>query len=196
MRRFLQGLFSRPKEPADILLNHLDKLGGSEARYVDVSDEQAQPRMNVAIYQGCPTVGAITGFTIGLSHFHPPGGAHRELTISMRGSDDAWALACGCVAFQLRESSPFECGHTVDFKERIAKSSEMSAFLIVHPRHIHAKDALVDLGVRRVEIVELLPIYQKEMAWLRAGGNVKTLLEALPTAVGMDPRRTVFGGCA
>ena len=194
MRRFLQGLFSRPKEPADILLNHFDKLGGSEARYVDVSDAHAKPRMNVAIYQACPTVGAITGFTIGLSHFHPPGGAHKELTISMCDSDDAWALACGCVAFQLRETSPFECGDTVDFKERIAKASEMSAFLVVHPRHINAKDTMVDLGVRKVEIVQLLPIYQEELAWLRAGGDVKTLA-ALPAAVAMDPRRKAFAGC-
>jgi hypothetical protein len=138
----------------------------------------------------------MTGFTIGLSHFHPPGGAHRELTISIRDSDDAWALACGFVAFQLRENFPFECGDTVDFKERIAKSSAMSAFLVVHPLHIKSKDALVDLGVRKVEIVQLLPIYQGEMTWLRAGGDVRTFLDALPAAVAMDPRRKVFAGCA
>ena len=113
----------------------------------------------------------------------------------MRDSDDAWALACGFVAFHLRESSPFNCGDTVDFKERIAKSSAMSAFLVVHPLHIKSKDALVDLGVRKVEIVQLLPIYQGEMTWLRAEGNVKTFLEALPTAVGMDPQRKAFAVC-
>ena len=44
------------------------------------------PGMHVAVYRGFPEPGALTGFTVGLSHFHPPGGAHKELTISMRDS--------------------------------------------------------------------------------------------------------------
>src|SRR5262245_32832255 len=125
---------------ADKLLGHFDRLAGSKPRYVPVSDEGATPAMHVAIYRGFPAPGALTGFTIGLSHFHPPGGAHRELMISMRDTDERWALACGVLAFQLRERCPFACGDTINFREQIARTSTMSAFLVTHPRHLSLPD--------------------------------------------------------
>src|ERR671937_449206 len=152
--------------PADKLLNHFDRLTGSEPRFVRVSDEGASPALFVAIYRGFPEPDALTGFTVGLSHFHPPGGAHKELTISMLDTDDRWALACGFVAFNLRERCPFVCGDTINFREPIAKTSPMSAFAIVHPLHISARDSVVDLGIKQVELVQLVPLYEQERAWL------------------------------
>ena len=159
---------------------------------MEVSDEGARPRMNVAIYHGFPTPGTLTGFTMGLSHFHPPGGTHAELTISMSDSDDAWALACGFSAFQLREHFRFGCGSTIDFADQIARSSRMSAFVVVHPLHINSRDCLVDIGVRRIEIFQLMPIYEEERAWLNAGGNLKRFLQAFPDAATMNPQRKPF----
>jgi hypothetical protein len=178
--------------PADKLLDHYDRVAGSEARFVRVSDEGASPALHVAIYRGFPEPGAVTGFTVGLSHFHPPSGAHKELTLSMRDSDDVWALACGYLAFQLREHCPFVCGDTINFHERIAPSSPMSAFVIVHPRWIPARDAVVDLGVRRVEITQFVPLHEQERAWLNDGGDLRTLLQAYPGPALMDPRREPF----
>src|SRR5262249_23719355 len=148
------------------LLDHFDRLAASEPRFIQVSDEGTRPAIYTAIYRDFPEPGAFTGFTVGLSHFHPPGGGHKELTISMRDTDDSWALACGFLAFQLRERCPFLCGETINFREQIAKSSTMSAFLVIHPRHIARPDTVVDLGVRRVELVELVPLYEEERAWL------------------------------
>jgi hypothetical protein len=196
MWRLLQRLFSRPLKPADKLLNHLDRLAGTEARFVRVSDDGAEPGMFVAIYQGFPTPEALTGFTIGLSHFHPPQGAHKELTISMCAADDAWALACGYLAFQMRATCRFACGDTINFREPIAKSSAMSAFVVVHPLHITSQDCVVDLGVRRVEIVQLVPIYEQEHAWFGRGGDLKLFLQAFPDTALMDPRRNAFAGSA
>src|SRR5262245_28171647 len=96
--------------PADRLLDHFDRIACSEARFVSVSADGASPAMHVAIYRGFPEHEAVTGFTVGLSHFHPPGGGHKELTVSMHDSNDVWALACGFVAFQPRERCAFECG--------------------------------------------------------------------------------------
>ena len=59
--------------PADILLDHFDRLAGSEPRFVPVSDDGARPAMYVAIYRDFPERGALAGFTMSLSHFHPSG---------------------------------------------------------------------------------------------------------------------------
>ena len=136
--------------------------------------------------------GALMGFTVGLADFHPPGGAHKELTISMRDSDDVWALACGYLAFRLRERCPFTCGDTINFREQISPASAMSAFVVVHPLWIPSRDAIVDLGVRRVEIVQLVPLHEQERAWLRAGGDLRTLLQAYPGTALMDAGREPF----
>jgi hypothetical protein len=175
--------------PADKLLNHFDRLAGSEPRFVPVSDESARPAMHVAIYRDFPERGALTGFTIGLSHFHPPGGGHKELFICMRDTDDRWALACGFLAFQLRERCPFVCGDTINFRAQIAESSTMSAFLIIHPRHVSSPETVVVLGIRQVELVELVPLYEEERAWLSAGGDVKMFLSDCPKSLAMDPKR-------
>jgi len=178
--------------PADKLLNHFDRIAGSEPRFVRVSDDGASPAMYVAIYRGFPEPEALTGFTFGLSHFHPPGGAHKELTISLRDTDERWALACGFVAFQLRERCSFGCGSTINFREPIARSSPMSAFVVVHPRHVSSRDSVVDLGVRQVELAQLVPLYERERAWLSAGGDLRALLEAYPGSASMNPRRNPF----
>jgi hypothetical protein len=175
--------------PADKLLDHFDRLAGSEPRFVAVSDEGARPAMHVAIYRGFPEPGARTGFTVGLSHFHPPGGAHKELFICTRDTDDRWALACGFLALKLRERCPFVCGDTINFREQIAESSTMSAFLIVHPRHLSPPDSVIDLGIRQVELVELVPLYEEERAWLSAGGDVNVFLDNCPESISLDPKR-------
>jgi hypothetical protein len=175
--------------PADKLLGHFDGIAGCEPRFTQVSDEGVRPTLHVAIYRGFPTPDALTGFTVGLSHFHPPGGAHKELTISMRDTDDRWALACAFTAFQLRERFAFVCGQTIDFRAQISESSAMSAFLVVHPRHLSPSDVVVDLGIRRVELVELVPLYEEERIWLNAGGDVSTFLEKCPSSLAMNPKR-------
>ncbi len=68
--------------PADKLLDHLDRIAGSQPRFYTVSPDGASPVMDVAVYDGFPEAGAITGFTLGLSHFHPPEGAHKELDLA------------------------------------------------------------------------------------------------------------------
>lgn len=185
----IKRLFSRDPNAAEKLLNHFDRLAGSEPEYVKVSDEGVEPAFFSLIYRGFPTADALTGFTVGLSHFHPPGGGHKELVISMIDSDDKWALACAFTAFQLRERCPFICGETINFHEQIASSSKMSAFLVIYPRNIPPSDTVVDLGVRQVELVELIPLYEEERAWLSAGGDTRMFLKDCPSSLSMDPQR-------
>ncbi len=185
IRRF----FSPRRDPAELLLDHFDRLAGCEPKFVKVSDEGSQPAIFAAIYCGYPTANAITGFTVGLSHFHPTGGGHKELVISMFDSDDSWALACGYLAYQLRERCPFICGDTIDFGEPVNSSTSMSAFLAVHPRQLTPSNAVVHLGVRKVELVELIPLYKEEYDWINSGGSVDSFLKDCPTSVSMNPTR-------
>lgn len=177
---------------AEQLFNHLDRVVGSEPRFARVSEDGATPILSVAIYRGFPESAATTGFTIGLSHFHPPGGGHKELTISMLDDDDRWALACGFTTYQLREQCSFVCGDTINFRAQIASSSAMSAFVVVHPRFISAQDSLVDLGIRQVELMQLVPLYEEERVWLRAGGDLQQFLAAHAGDELLDPRRKPF----
>ena len=179
-------------KPADKLLDHYDCVAGANPRFVRVSDEGVTPAMHVTVYRDFPEPGAMTGFTAGLSHFHPPGGGHKELTVSMRDSDEVWAHACGYLALRLRERCPFVCGDTINFREQIAPSSAMSAFVVVHPLWVSAQHAVVDLDVRRVEIVQLVPLYEEERAWLNNGGNLQMLLQTYPRSELMDPGRKPF----
>jgi hypothetical protein len=110
----------------------------------------------------------------------------------MLDTDDTWSLACGYLAFRLRERCPFACGDTINFREQISKSSSMSAFVVVHPRHLSAADAVVDLGIRQVEIAQLVPLYEEERQWLSAGGDLTRFLEACPGTALLDPRRKPF----
>ncbi len=188
----ISRLFSHHQEPAEKLLAHFDRLAGSEPKFVKVSDAGVQPSIFVAIYRGYPEANAITGFTLGLSHFHPPDGGHKELVISMRDSDDSWALACGYLAYQLRDRCPFICGDTLDFGEQVNNSTGMSAFLATHPRQIPAAQTVVDLRVRQVQVVELVPIYAEELEWIRSGGSVESFLHNCPPALAMNPKRKAF----
>lgn len=178
--------------PAEILLNHFDRLAKTEPKFTCVSDEGVEPRTYVATYFGFPDMAAVTGFTIGLSHFHPPGGSHKELMISMHDANDVWALACGFAAFQLRESNPFTCGDTINFNDQIAPSSRMSAFVVVHPHHISTDDRCIDLGVRKVELMQLIPLYEHERSWFLAGGDLELFLNAYSTSELMNPNRAEF----
>jgi hypothetical protein len=175
--------------PADLLLAHFDSIAGSEPSYRQISPEGEVTAMNVAVYRNYPLPSAITGFTIGLSHFHPADGGHIELTISMLDLDEVWALAVGYVALKAREHFRFGIDDTIDFGAQISTKSEMSAFVVTHPAHLGVAGCAVDIGVRRVTLVELVPIYQEERVWLLAGRTFQDLLGANPRETFMNPRR-------
>jgi len=105
------------------------------------------------------------------------------------GQDVSWALACGFIADQLKERAPFNCGDTIDFHEAISASSEMNAFVVSHPLFLDAKDVMVDIGVRKVEIVQMVPIFERERLWLRQDGDIQQLLSRVTETELMNPLR-------
>ncbi len=180
-------------DPAEKLLSHFERITGTEYIFAyKVSPDHTSPAIQVLLYAGFPEQGTITGFTFGLSHFHPDGGGHKELMISMRTADHAWALACGEIAYQLREECPFVCGDTINFREPISESSRMNGFFVTHPISVSSKNLVIDLGFRRIELVEVIPVYESERLWIRDGGSLDTLLESRTRREFLDPTRQPF----
>jgi hypothetical protein len=179
--------------PADALLSHFDKIAGrSGASFFTMSPEGERPVLHVAAYRDAPENGVLTAFTAGLSHFHPPGGGHKELMIRMRDDDFSWALAVGFLAYQLRERCPFVCGNTLNFREQIAPSSSMNGFVVTHPVVPQPSDAVVNVGDRRVELARLVPVFEQERIWLLGGGNLKAFLESFSGSELIDPCRKSY----
>jgi hypothetical protein len=176
-------------EAADLLLGHFDKIAGpGEPAFYPVSEDR--PRIAVAVYSDSPEPAVFTAFTVGLSHSHPPEGAHRELVIRMRAGDDiSCALACGFIADQLRERAAFNCGDTIDFHEAISAASAMSAFVVTHPMFLAPHDTTVDVGVREVELVQMVPIFEAERHWIRRGGNLQEFFGEHSEAEWINPLR-------
>jgi hypothetical protein len=176
-------------KPAERLLAHFDRIAGpSEPAFYPISEQS--PKISVAVYLNSPERDVFTAFTTGLSHSHPPEGGHRELAILMRAGDDiSWALACAFVADQLEDRAPFNCHDTINFREAISPASEMNAFVVAHPLFLDAKDTLIDIGVREVELVQMIPIFASELQWLRAGGKSREFLSDLGDSEWMNPLR-------
>jgi len=146
--------------------------------------------MDLVIYRGFPSAHAFTAFTIELSRFHLPGGSYLELTISMQDTDDIWALAMATVANRIKDQCSFHCGDTIDFGCHISSGSSMSAFVVSHPAHVSEEQRTIAIGDRSVELMELVPIYQEERAWLRGDGTLQGFLGKSPRESLMNPRRS------
>jgi hypothetical protein len=178
--------------PADRLLAHFDAIGGSEAAFRRVSPADARPALHVAIYRNSPEPGAITGFTFGLSLKHPAGGSrdvHRELTVTMLDDDESWALAAGFVAHQLSDRCSFVCGDTINFREQISPRSAMNSFLVTHPRLLPPEMCEVDIGVRRVQLVQFIPLYEEERLELSDVTKQASFLRSFTPRELMNPLR-------
>ena len=172
-------------------------MAGGEAEHLRISPDEESHPMFAAVYRNVPRSGALTAFTFGLSHFHPPGidaPVHRELVLSVQSRDIAWAMAAGFIAYQLREKCAFECGDTINFVEKISKKSRMSAFLIHHAHFIAPEARLIHLGERDIEIVQITPIFDEERRWFLSGGSSADFFAHFSALDLMAPDRIPYPG--
>ena len=132
---------------------------------------------------------------MGLSNIHSPtsdGPPHRELFIAMTDTDEAWALAVGFLASQLQGRCGFGCGDVINFREEMAPSSRMTAFLVTKPSLLSPAGSEVDQGFRQVAIRQLVPLYEAERAWLLSCGADSQFLGQFSLPQLMDPCRAIF----
>ncbi|MFC5789384.1 suppressor of fused domain protein [Agromyces tardus] len=161
---------------AERFLDHLDKLsGGIEPRFFPLeSTKPGLKGLTVIVWDDLPEAGMITGVTYGLSLAeHPEWRLGRpELCISVRSNDLNWPLAMGHLAETQRRHNPFHHGDTINFGERIATESVMTAFLISAPPVLDRADYTgIDVGEELpVNITGLYPIHDGERRFINKHG--------------------------
>jgi hypothetical protein len=161
------------KPRVELYLDYLEGLIGAEPRFQFFGPEGgSQSRITSITYPDRPEVGLLTAFTYGLSLADHPEwklGAPK-LLVCVQSDDPAWGWAVAEVAAQLRGECPFRIGDTINFHERIAEGSEMSAFLVFFPIGLEREDAKVELPDRTVNIPGMYPIYEGEIDLIRRIG--------------------------
>jgi hypothetical protein len=161
------------KTRAELYLDHLDGLIGAEPHFQLFGPEGGSlPRVASIIYPDRPDVGLLTAFTYGLSLADHPEwtlGAP-ELVLSVESADRAWGWAIAEIAAKLRGDCPFCIGDTINFHERIAEESEMSAFFVCFPSVLDREAATVRLPDRTIHFVGMYPIYEGEIALIQRLG--------------------------
>ncbi|MFC4150100.1 suppressor of fused domain protein [Micromonospora mangrovi] len=156
-------------------LAHLDRLsGGVEPRFLPVaSTREGMKGVTVIAYRHLPA-DLTTALTYGVSLAEHPDWttAGPELCVSVRSGDDRWAWAVGHLGESLRGRCPFRYGNTIDFGERIAPESDMTAFVVGPPSVIETADRRVDVGGPGheghdiVQLVGMYPIHAAERHYI------------------------------
>jgi hypothetical protein len=158
---------STPKDRLSRFLEHLDSMFQVEPTFFPLDSELPDtPSVVCLVYRDIPEPGSITGFTYGLSEVkHPSWKLGRpELTITVDSSDTSWPLAVAHMANGLRGKCPFCYGDVINFGERIADESEMSAFVIFAPSILEKEEFLgIDVGgIQPINIAGAYPLYDSE----------------------------------
>jgi Suppressor of fused protein (SUFU) len=160
------------KSRVELYLDHLDELIGAEPQFQFLAPEGGPlPRITSIIYPDQPEDGLLTAFTYGLSLTDHPDwklGAP-ELVLCVGSRDFAWGWAIPEVAARLRGQCPFCIGDTINFRERIADESAVSAFFVL-PTVLDREAATINLPDRPVHIVGMYSIYGGEIDLIRRTG--------------------------
>lgn len=158
-------------------LAHVEALtAGAEPWSVDwPSTHPGLPPLTVVSYEGFPEPGMLTAFTYGVSltQDREDEDSRPELTISVRSAEPRWGWAVGYLAEQMRGSGHFEEGNVVNFDERPAAESEMTAFLLHHPLTLRWEDyTRIDVGdTLPITLLACIPIHDVERRFLLEHGE-------------------------
>lgn len=161
---------------AQRFLGHLDRIsGGAEPEFLHTeSTTPGLAGVTSIVYRHVPEAAMLTTITYGVSlGGHPAWRAGvPELCLAVRSTDDAWPIAVGSVAEQLRGRCPFGYGNTIDFGERIAAGSRMDAFGCFFPAVLSREDALdIDVGAALpVHLTGIYPLHGSEREYIQEHG--------------------------
>ena len=161
---------------AERYLAHLDTLsGGIEPAFTRFdADRRGDPAVTVARYDDLPEPGFLTALTYGLSlGEHPEWRFGKpELCITVQARDREWGHALGHLVAQLRGTCPFAYGYTINFNERIAEESDMTAFVVFAPAVLDREDFTgIDVGDDLpINIAGMYPIHETERTWILEHG--------------------------
>ena len=167
------------KSPADLYLEHLDRVFGKEPEFFKgESLQNGIPAVSTIIYRDHPEKGMVTGVTYGLSLVRHPNWklGRPELMITVGSEDTSWAHAAGYVANKLRGDCPFSYSNTINLGEKISDGSNMDAFFVFAPSVLTNKADYLDIDVGtdyKIHIAGLYPIHASETKFIEKWGLEK-----------------------
>jgi hypothetical protein len=155
---------------------HLDEVsGGIEPEFfpIDSTHDGLGP-VHVIVYRDVPEPGTLTAITYGVSladHDEWTRGKP-ELCLAVDSGDEAWALAVGYLAEQLRGTAPFCYGDTINFDDRPSAETEMTAFVVFTPAVLEREAFTgIDVGDELpVNISGIYPIHEDERRYIHEHG--------------------------
>ncbi|MDQ0933317.1 hypothetical protein [Streptomyces turgidiscabies] len=130
------------------------------------------------VYADVPERGFVTGFTYGLSPFLRVNGQApaRELCITMRSTDPAWARVPALTVAALRGLCPFDPGMVVGYKKPYVPPSGLSSLVLASAPPSLSLTGPLDVtapGAQARDLVEIIgayPVYSSERIAAHAQG--------------------------
>ncbi len=146
-------------------------LGQSCTVYRHPSNNKKLPKVFVLLFHNYPNNGYLTAYSYGLSaSIGSDKTTGRELTIQVKSSNENWGHILGFLISHLREDCPFDPGQIIRFGQSISEDSTMQHFLVQDADH-KIGPASYQLNKRfSVNWVQLVPIYEQELAWINRYG--------------------------
>ncbi|GAB2842479.1 hypothetical protein GCM10027176_52980 [Actinoallomurus bryophytorum] len=161
-----------------LYLDHLSDWAGREPESHLITADGTEPPVFAFTCPGRFGMNTISGFTYGLSlvphpewHLGSP-----ELFISMDSDNSDWVLAAGYVASAWRGKERYSAGDVFDLGDPISPDeSEMSVLLLFLVTDLEPEFTRIELPGGVVNLVQLYPMYESELALLQEKGAAEFL---------------------
>jgi hypothetical protein len=147
-------------------------LEALEAKFGSVSEvkemkSQGKPKIRVFFFEHLPEVGCLTAVTCGLSHASHASWklAKPELMVSLQSSNKNWGLGIAYFASAFFNEKSFRYGDVFKIDDPISPESSMNGFLVFAPPFSTQADFTFDLSDRKIALVGMYPVYEREIAY-------------------------------
>jgi suppressor of fused protein SUFU len=148
-----------------------------EQKFSSVSEikeiqSKGKPTIRVFYFDDLPQSGCLTAVTGGLSNANYPGWklAKPELMVSLESSDKSWGLGIAYFASAFFNEKRFSYGDVFKIDDPISPESSMNGFLVFAPPFSTQDDFTFNLSDRKVCLVGMYPVYDKEIAFYNKVG--------------------------
>jgi len=144
----------------------LEETFGSVSDVKEIQGDN-KPKIQVFYFDNLPEEGCLTAVTSGLSNAtHPQWTMTKpELMVSLESSDKSWGLSIAYFASAFFNEKPFRYGDIFKIDTPISAESLMNGFLVFAPPFSTQEDFTFDLSDRKISLVGMYPIYEREIAY-------------------------------
>lgn len=147
-------------------------LEALENKFGDVSEikefqSNGKPKIYIFYFDDLPEKGCTTAITCNLSSANHPEWkiAKPELLVSLESRDRSWGLGIGYFASTFFNEKRFRYGDIFKIDDPISPESQMNGFLVFAPSFSSQEDFTFNLSDRKVNLVGMYPIYEKEIVF-------------------------------